>query len=1426
MSIADTPIQRTEQVLIQDTPAPAPVLAPGTTPALEDFKALKAAYLDNYNTDKPVIEGFIERRGASNKDAQLAKLSAEKAVEDNTTLNEVYEEQLIGDPEIFATTAPLVIGIQDENAVLANKPTAQFVDSIAGPTAEEETQLAVANYVKLWEIVEASTADLTTLDYSIDFLANIVPFVSTAREGFTLSSVVNNIDVVQEMIFNFKNSSFEDQQAMFPLLAQEFLDGLGPLRGKDALAKFINPIGGEELGDFSNWWKLFDVVDMVSLGTSGALSLARIKNGFNLPKVLKQAENPNGAGDTVVTALADEEAATAMNMQQDTAFGDAVAFDTSTVDIGHTENLSTESLSSIDTFFGKADKTVEQIMSGNGFLKEGVLNSVERAAREKIAFTKLTNAKHENIQLSERTEGSTSFTYQVKDEAGNLSDESFKLDFTLNDVGQWNQSEIGVLSEWIASPTVFAKGLTKLDARTAQRLDSQTAKVFRQLSDLQRLAVKPLGSLLRPKNKKRLIEVESVLRKGDEFKNADGTRGTVFDVDDLVGEFDFDAGQIVAYYNTNRLYNNLWRLRNSTKREEMIAFGFKRVDLLDQEYSFGKPFVTDGDAANAIRNNNVTQVFDATEDITVNTLSKAYLEEQYALGKTLVRLEDGYSIGGGRGKVKHVLVHTDSVGELPAVVVNRKKGYVPKVADDGFWFVKEYGDEIVDGVAVNGPLKTLRYFDNKKEAVDFQESEIAKAMEGEGGLTRIQAEGKFKALEDREQEINATAAGNFSHGSGGVYTGVRAEDDILFGMNGDKGQRINPYEALTRNIGSVSRLVPINQWRLGLEQRWINTARNLTGEDITSFGALPESIESNRSGVFLNKMAKQIRDWQGFPSKEEQVYNAINQRMYEWSLKYDMKRSAKVIGWMRDKDPIAASRAAAFHSLLGWYNPAQLWVQAQGMSVAVSINLGKNLTETLRHTTGLTVLGSNASKGSQFSKAAKVAGVDAKEMQEMYDLWKKTGLEDSILQTADHAAGLRGHGIAMDALSRAADKGLFFYRHGELLNRRMSFTTALDEWKTANKGMSVSDDALKGIVDRANNLMLNMSKANAAQFQKGILSLPTQFWQVSAKALETMLGFNDNLKAGERARVLAGQIALYGTAGIPLAGLAINYAIEYLGVTQKQIDDNPVLVKALNDGFWGVITMGIFDVDAEVSSRGSLVRGVSDFVDNWIYADSTAGEKLLGAFGSTQQRFWDSLTNQTKKISLYGVPADGIDALKLVTLPFLDSISTWRNAEKAVFMQLVDKIYDKHLDPTVQRPFELRESVVAAIGFRLSDEVQAYNLNERTQHVIDTNRRHADMLMDINEELILRDAAGTLTPEYEDQAAQMKSILYNSLEFDRRGEVRELYRGKIGKQSKQARAIDKYTRKVKGDTVAGLSDMKAAITGTSIQIVNPPQEEE
>ena len=402
--------------------------------------------------------------------------------------------------------------------------------------------------------------------------------------------------------------------------------------------------------------------------------------------------------------------------------------------------------------------------------------------------------------------------------------------------------------------------------------------------------------------------------------------------------------------------------------------------------------------------------------------------------------------------------------------------------------------------------------------------------------------------------------------------------------------------------------------------------------------------------------------------------------------------------------------------------------------------------------------------------------------------------------------------------------GLLFYRGGELANRRTAFSLAFTEWKTANNGAKLTEEGLQEIVIRTNDLTLNMTKSARANWQKGALSIPTQFFGITARTLESLFGANENLTKAERMRVLAGQVALYGTAGIPLANMGLQYLADGLGITQEDIDNNPVAVKTINDGFWGFVTLGILGVDAEVSQRGSLLRGMTDFVDNWMFSEATVATKLLGAFGTTGTRFWDELTKQLRPLSFGAYPVDIIDAVAIPTKPFLSTIATWRNGEKALFMQLMDKILTKNQDALTEDTYTIRESIMTAIGFRLSDETKAYSLEEMTQHTEGFRSKVANMIVEMMHDSVIKSEAGLWSDKKQNNLEQNYAAIYSGLDGGDSAAVRKLVQRKLIGDSKEAKAINRYKRTVVERSADSIPAIQAMLGG-KFQTVDNPEEE-
>lgn len=1485
MAIQDTPIE-VNSFPLEDTPVPA--IAKPQSRDTDSFETVQAALLDNYVTGNDVLDNYNYYSGVLDKKQELQKLSAQKAAIDSEEITNALVEDPYGPTGSIEDHAQAAYAATRVAIAQGKDVDRQFTESMIGDVVELKEVDKQTAKAKMFKLVSDMEEDIDGWDVAGDFLVSMLPFVESYRGSKLTGRYLKQEETIKQAISRFQNLPIEEQSAMFPYLKEHLVDTVGDVHAVRILSNFLKPMGAENSQGFSDAEKVFDVIDAAGFTVPIAWALKSMKSGYNVVKASKALKNERLAIDSNLAAMGDEDVAKSLGLAPDTATGNAMPFDTSIVDIGHTKDLSAKQLTELDEFFGQADKLAEDIIAGKSFLKEGVVNTRKRAELEAEAISRIKAEKAENIVITKQDEVSTTFSYQILDEEGNLTDKTYDMVLSLNDAGMYEQDSVGLISKFTTSPSVWAKGSFKEDVDTAQRIDYLNDRLNRQLLNTLRDAMKPIGLIPTPKNKAAHARVDNALIQGDEWKNLDGTRGKVFTTDELRTHFNLESNEISAYYRINRIYNNLQRIRNHEIRQAKILKGHKNVNFTRNGESMeAKPFDRATDANLSLRSHNTNFVYDADLDDMVMIKGKGdnFVENIYANDKKIVRLSEPYDIGGGRGKVNFAIVNNDDIVPLPQQVISRKKGYVPRIYENGSYFVKEVFEEVVDGDKTALSKKTLRFFSSKKEANEYVEQlvqkEIAKTSEDnavkmaaynkkkaayEKGMERYKAgkrktmpkepvapkvsisaaqaeskaRAKYLALSDREEQTLSAATGGVGHGSGGLYTGARAQDDILFGLNGDKAVRLNSFESLTRNIHNLSRFTSINQWRMGMEQRWVNTANRLfeargSSTRFTEMKRLSTEGESAEIVATLNKMYDQIMVWQNVPTLSEQAWRSGMQKLYDTAADRGMAKTSKLLGNLRDKNPIAVARAVSFHSLLGWFNMSQLWVQAQGAAVAASLGAGKYLTKSIEQTISLHMMdvGKDGIRGAA-GTIGRAAGMTEKEVLHFHELWRKTGYFDSVKQTADHAAISKGYGMSADLFKRTMDTGLLPYRTGELINRRLSFSIATNRWieKGAEKGirrgiMDIDDVALKSIMDDANAMMLGMTKGNGAYWQRGVLSLPTQYLQVTTKFLETAGGFNGKFSLAERQRMIAAQLVLYGTAGVPMAGLGTSLAVEAFGLTQKDLDDNPGLVKTWNDGFWGAATFWILGADIETSSRGSLLRGISDFMDNWFLQESTMVEKFAGAFGSTQTRYWDSFMRYVTPLTTGSMDTiQWEDGAKLLTMPFVDMISSSRNIVKAEYMQRLDAIYSSTGRLHDTRDYSFMEEWAVRLGFQHTKDVETWDIQDRNKAAEELKKGITSyVLNEMNSFALKYPLGGYSDKEYADYNSRVQVAL-GVLDPNEAREVNLAIERAITSGSRRSQAIQKSRELIKTSLTGQMEAWRAALLGNSLLRVEEPTEEQ
>lgn len=1310
----DLPLTTESEDLPMDVPGPRPSLL---TPRQEEFFRSQASLLKSDVDGSNIFQAYgeLEVTGEDPREAMI-RYGNERLNRSRRELKDYVQEVLATSegPEGTVATVQTWQDVDQGMSINEGTPERQLVESGKGEKSPDELEVAK---------IEAELLAVNTLMNIVDNYGTLEKVWDFAKMLLP-TAIVDNIQVsgmpfgaeeyMRQAVVGLKDMRRNDPEKfkkVFPVIVAELEEVLPKSKQIQVLSAVVGARGEEELDYFSNLDAALDLVDIAGLGAGLAVTSARLMSRLNTVKTLSRLENRALAADVAAVSVLDDtgEVARKAGTTPETAYNNASPLNVGALDEAYTGGLSADVLERIEKVRRSQQLTAEDVLTKTTFLQEGAFDDAYRLAKEEQAYQTL-RAKDgvADINVIYRDQAETVFAYKYKGPDGELVTDTFNMALELDDLtGFWKNTERMQVANYISSPSVFAH-FDRKGVEAAIRLDSTSAVVGKKFVEMQREALAPIlgkggWKALSPTARKELAQVDEVLLAGDAFKDHLGNQGKVYSVAELKGGVvngvRLNDRQIEVYFNVRSLYDNLHHIRDVATRRSLVANGYKEVRLSDGTPHVGKPYTYQG-AVGMVNTSGEVKVWDSATE-SVRRISNKELDQIYNKeGRTIAQLKENITPADGAfGEFNLVLTHGNQVGDLPASVLRYRVGYVPKTDRASRWFVKTLEDKSINGTVVSGQVgATVRKFVTRAEAERWLK-------------TQPNAE-KLTLLPDRAMEQQVL--GSSGNGSGGgLYTSRRAAEDIPFGFDGRPAERMNTYEALVHNLGQLERYLTRDQWRQGQQRKWINSAKAAGFKHIDSFepALLPDG---DPRSVGLKRYAEQIDLWSGFPSKSELRWDGLVTSTMELLTRQwpqHTNRFANIGQRVRETDPVSFIRSLTFRVLLGMFNPVQIWIQAQGAANAVSL-APRYAARAIPIQMSLSAARLAPKMDNPTRKVlAKTAGLSVDEFNALERAWKRTGYTDSLSNTADYTAATRGVGLLGDQIGRAVDSTSVLYRTGESINRRISFAVAALRRKEKTGTFNFTDSDLKVVMADANNLMMNMSKANAASWQRGIIAIPTQFWQVFSKFAETLTGINGYLSRKERIKLAAGHFMLYGAAGLPFGAGVIRTLSEYYGMSQEDIDAlPPELVEGLNQGMWGLAFNSLLGADIDVANRGAIAEGMMDQLLDIIHSDSSIGEILVGASGSLPQRL-QRVYKQIRPMMLNGSnePLTQEEALHAVST-LATVASSWNNFQKGMFMLRVGRITDSRGNPIIDGKDITMTAYMQMFGFQPKDITTTFDL--------------------------------------------------------------------------------------------------------------------
>lgn len=802
---------------------------------------------------------------------------------------------------------------------------------------------------------------------------------------------------------------------------------------------------------------------------------------------------------------------------------------------------------------------------------------------------------------------------------------------------------------------------------------------------------KPLEAL----SKKEKATVESALMRGDAL-------GKEFTPAELLGE-GMNEKEVYAYEIFRAARNFTYRIRNDALSKSLESWGYKTIShpLLPARI-FGRDVPIE----------NVKFAYDVEKNKSI-LITEQWIKENP--GKIVKELAQPYNDNW------NIIIDNSRTIETPITeAIPYRTGEYRRIYTDPYFVkLKSNAYTFKDGT---NRLIAHRTATTKADA----EAYIKAYNEGirmykEGTLTATTA---AKLMEpwgwNATKFIDEVSALPEDAHMVSVYT--RTQDDYIreginlgYGIAGERGEvaiqnvrgqieTLSPLDSLSAEIANASFVASTVEWRDKHILYWYNTFKEhlpasyqkMSPED--AFFKMvsekkPHYIGSEKSLLAKQRVEDYILTQLHIPSFDEKMMMGMGRVVSELTEGVFGKVSTKPLphfigGMLRNtKDYPSYARTVAFHSFFG-FNPVQFLVQGANAVNAIAISpLHGMKAAQVSVLYRLALMSDNERIWESLAKANKVStlglGMDTEEFIESVRAIRRTGLLDGINSTSLYGDETGKFGLYNRLWRGAGQTSAFFFNRGEEIARLVSWDIARREWKDANPGKAFfTDEALRKILERQDDLTQNMTIANTAWWQKGILSIPAQFMQYQAKIfLNLSASFGTNGRAftpGEASRLLTMHLLMMGTAGWWIG----DWMREMIGpvVNEWSPETKLYVQQGIFSGLINSTSLAFTGEELKlgIGSRFNTFRFYEELVDGLLDAQTPLLKVLAGASGGAFIRFGD---NFAKALSLWTTVPLSKESLEAgATYLLTGAFSAANNYNKAIVASYADAMLSKSGD--------------------------------------------------------------------------------------------------------------------------------------------------
>jgi hypothetical protein len=784
-------------------------------------------------------------------------------------------------------------------------------------------------------------------------------------------------------------------------------------------------------------------------------------------------------------------------------------------------------------------------------------------------------------------------------------------------------------------------GLKALLTDPATRFSRFIAKASSRASDFgQGVQGRMVGMLkdgfLTPLNRNQQLRVMDVIQDGSKHN-------TNYSVQDLIGR-GLDTDEVKGYYTIRGVMDLEWSMNNKRVYNTLNRDGYQSVVNKEGGFNgFGK--VLAKEEVPTVRGS--IDVFDPSTNKIVK-MTADEVDYLYENGGNVLKSKLAY--GDDKQSVTYIVAGRDGKTQVRPLTRNPlayRPGYITRFYDENY-FVKIKQDKIVDGVRAES-WSVVAAAPTNSDATRLVQQ-----------LAKDNPKASFEVFPDQKMVTGDRFNTEFDylHRTGGIITGRRG--DHLNGIAEAQAKVLDPVQSMLDSISYTAQRVSHDDVIAGFERRWVNTYGkqfNLT--------SIPDDLRMIRGNTPTAKGVSEAKDLAGY-------IQAMRGTQGEWGLKWrgvmagvaesientlGGGRTVKSLGdYVRGFNPVKTLRGLTFNLLLATNPMRQLLLQTNQITFLAGIQpkymLGGGLARDFTAFSAAAATRTRPQWGKTRAAIAKTLKMSEDDFEKLYDGFVRSGLPQSIDSHTFARDGLqelssRITGTMAERVGRTVMNAVkapmaitkrVGFDAGEWSNVAMSYLVSWKNWTEANPGRNWRTfAAIDDIATDARDFALNMTRSGELSYQKGALSLATQFLSYQHKVLLAMAGAITGkgnkafaqLPRHQRIGMVVSQFLMYGADGFGSA-VMVDKVIDALGLDvpehAKPFIDGLIYEYMLNNAI-SAITGEETNIDfaGALAPASGMVGSFTDLTARLMTMD--APDLMLGASASMIGRVADSIRN-------------------------------------------------------------------------------------------------------------------------------------------------------------------------------------------------------